>query len=77
MIKWDKRGKTVNQEGTTIIYAGIGTNITIESRKRHIPHANRQETWDYTSYFVLRDGVELVEKHSLKDAKEYAEGITI
>lgn len=48
----------------------------IESRKRHIPHANRQGTWDYTSYFVLRDGVELVEKHSLKDAKEYAGGIT-
>lgn len=75
-IKWEKVGKKVNAEGTTITYSGAGTTLTIESRKRHIPHANgREGFWDHTSYFVLMNGAELVEKHSLKDAKEYAERI--
>lgn len=73
MIQFEKAGKTVNEEGTTIIYSGIGTNITIESRKRHIPHANREGTWDHTSYFVLKDGKEIAEKWSLREAKEYAQ----
>lgn len=32
-------------------------------------------TWDHTSYFVIQNGKELVEKMSLRDAKEYAEGL--
>ena len=72
-IKWIKAGRTVSTEGTTNIYQGEGTAITIESRKRHIPHANRSGTWDHTTYFVLKDGKEIIEKYSLKDAKEYAE----
>lgn len=73
MIGWIKTGKRVSQEGTTITYSGIDTDITIESRKRHIPHANRAGTWDHTSYFVLKSGQEIVEKQSLTDAKRYAE----
>ena len=75
MIKWTKTGKEVSAEGTTITYTGEGTDLTIESRKRHIPHANRTGTWDYTSYFILNGGEVVAEKHSLKDAKEYAEGL--
>lgn len=72
-IKWIRFGKTVTAEGATIAYIGKDTPYVIESRKRHIPHANgRSGTWDHTSYFVLKDGQELIEKYSLKDAKEYA-----
>lgn len=75
-MKWIKTGKEINHEGTTITYEAKDAPITIESRKRHIPHAGgRPGTWDYTSYFVIKDGTELIEKHSLKDAKEYAEGL--
>lgn len=73
MIGWVKTGRTVNSEGTTIIYSGVGTNLTIESRKRHILHANRAGTWDHTSYFVLKDGKEIAEKWSLREAKSFAE----
>lgn len=73
MIKWVKMGTTVNSEGRTTTYEAENTSLTIESRMRHIPHANGVGTWDHTSYFVLKDGQELVEKQSLKDAKKYAE----
>lgn len=72
-MKWIKTGKTETAEGTTITYELDGnTGYSIESRKRHIPHANGLGTWDHTSYFVLKDGQELIEKFSLRDAKEYA-----
>lgn len=74
MIKWTKMGKEVSTEGTTITYEANNLPLTIESRKRHIPHANgKPGTWDYTSYFVIYCGEEVAEKHTLKDAKEYAE----
>lgn len=74
MMKWANMGKTINEEGTTITYEAADYPITIESRKRHIPHAGgRSGTWDHTSYFVLYLGEEVVEKNSLRDAKEYAE----
>ena len=63
----------MSAEGTTITYRGKGTRFTIESRKRHIPHANGDGTWDHTTYFVLEDGRELKEYWSLRDAKEAAE----
>lgn len=75
MIKWVKMGKTVSPEGTTITYEAVDHPFTIESRKRHIPHANGIGTWDHTSYFVIFLGKEVAEKYSLKDAKEYAEGL--
>ena len=68
-----KVGRKVGMEGTTTIYAAIDTRITIESRKRHIPHANGSGTWDHTSYFVLDHGEEIAEKWHLEDAKKYAE----
>lgn len=74
MLKWVKTGRRVANEGTTTTYSAPGTPYTIESRKRHIPHAGgRPGTWDHTSFFVLRNGEELKEKYSLKDAKEYAD----
>ncbi len=76
MIGWIKTGRTVNSEGTTITYSGVDTNLTIESRKRRIPHANRAGTWDHTSYFVLKDGKEVAEKWSLREAKRFAETLT-
>jgi hypothetical protein len=66
-------GRTVSSERTTIEYAGLGTSLTIESRKRKIPHANGSGFWWHTSYFVLNNGDEIKEKYSLRDAKEYAE----
>ncbi len=75
-MKWEKIETTINKDGRTIVYQATGTRITIESRKRHIPHANGVGTWEHTSYFVIADGKELVEKWSLKDAKEYAEKIS-
>jgi len=49
--------------------------LYIESRRRHIPHADGVGTWDHTTYFVIQNGTELVEKQTLRDAKEYAEGL--
>lgn len=72
-MKLIRTGKTVGPEGTTIIYEGHRTGIRIESRKRHIPHANGSGTWDYTSYFVVVDGKDLKEIYTLKAAKEWAE----
>lgn len=72
-LKWEKSGRRVSLEGTDTIYTAPGTGYTIESRKRHIPHANGEGTWDHTTYWVLKDGKEVIERYSLKDAKEYAE----
>lgn len=72
-MEWEKVGRTVSTAGTTNTYRLQGTDITVESRKRPIPHANGVGTWDYTSYFVLDDGVEIYEKQSLADAKKLAE----
>lgn len=72
-MKWIRTGKTVSSAGTTITYElADGSDIKIESRKRHIPHANRSGTWDHTSYFVIHKGTELRECHSLREAKTRA-----
>ena len=73
MMIWEKIDRTVNREGTTITYRLKGTEILVQSRKRHIPHANGIGTWDHTSYFVLDHGEEIAEKWRLEDAKKYAE----
>lgn len=74
MIEWKKTGKIVSDEGTTITYTS-GTSYTIESRKRHIPHANGIGTWDHTTYHIMRDGVEVGKQYSLSDAKYLAENM--
>lgn len=70
---WDKIGRNVNAEGTTTTYQLRGTQMIVQSRKRHIPHANGVGTWDHTSYFVLWKGHDVKEFMSLTDAKDYAE----
>lgn len=75
-MRWKKTGKIVNADGTTITYSN-GKGTTIESRKRHIPHANGVGTWDHTTYFVLEDGKEIVQKNTLKDAKEFVEASNV
>ena len=74
-MNWEKYSKTETSDGTTIIYACDDiTSLHIESRKRHIPHANgREGTWDHTSYFVVSGKKDLKELHSLRDAREWAE----
>lgn len=75
MARWIKAGKTVNAEGTTIEYQLTDTAapITIESRKRHIPHANGTGAWDHTTYHVILEGKEVRQCYSLQNAKEVAE----
>lgn len=69
---WIKINKNVNADGTTITYQHKDNPwLVIQSRKRHIPHANRSGTWDHTTYWVLINGVEEREFYSLRDAKEY------
>ena len=71
-MNWTKVSRKSDDNGLTITYWLAGTGLSIESRKRHIPHANGVGTWDHTSYVVLMDGQELAEKATLKEAKEYA-----
>ena len=75
MLKWKRVGKHVDKEGTAIIYEAQDTKypLSIESRKKHIPHANGIGTWDHTSYFVQFFERDVAEEYSLRDAKEYAE----
>ena len=72
---WEKIGRTVNREGTTITYRLQGTEILVQSRKRQIPHSNRGGFWWHTTYFVIDHGEEIAEKQSLTDAKKYAEAV--
>lgn len=75
-MMWIKTGKTVSSEGTTITYtARERKNLTIESRKRHIPHAAKGGTWDHTTYVVMIDGKDVKEIYTLRDAKAFAEGL--
>lgn len=77
-MKWEKIAVSVNSEGKTITYQAAGTNrqLLIQSRLRHIPHANGIGTWDHTTYHVICKGQE--EKRfwqRLNEAKEEAEKI--
>lgn len=75
MLKWERTGKRVSVTGETVnCYRAKGTALSIESRKRMIPHAGRGGYWAHTSYFVLdADGRELAEKQRLSDAQAFAE----
>lgn len=77
---WHVTEKVISEEGTTITYRKHGTYF-IQSRKRHIPHANGRGTWDHTFYWVCKvpdevdsDEIQDVKEcGSLKDAKAYAD----
>ena len=76
-MRWERTGSSASAEGTTITYEPPTTlswtsPVRIESRKRHIPHANGSGTWDHTTYVVLRGDETLAEKQTLKAAKDYA-----
>lgn len=77
MIELQKVEKTINHEGTTITYKGTrddGLVVYIQSRKRHIPHANRGGTWDHTEYVLIYDsGTKEKLFFTLKDAKAWAD----
>ena len=76
--KWEKIDRCENREGTTITYRLVNAPkmVIVQSRKRHIPHANRVGTWDFTSYHVIIDGNEVAKKSTLTDAKTTAEVMT-
>ena len=73
-IKLEKLSKSERMDGTTITYGVKDTPFLIQSRKRHIPHANRGGTWDHTTFVVMCRGFDVKEFQSLKDAKEWIEG---
>jgi hypothetical protein len=76
-MTWKQIDRTYTSEGTTITYRCEDPKVPlVQSRKRHIPHANRGGTWDHTSYFVVFDGKDVAEKYTLKAAMEYAEKFT-
>lgn len=73
MANWKKVGKTETENGTTITYESELPGVKIESRLRHIPHANGVGTWDHTSYFVVTKDGTAKECWTLKNAKKMAE----
>ena len=76
-MTWKKTLRSVSAEGKTITYELPGCPIRIESRKRHIPHANGSGTWSYSSFFVLRGDEVIGEKKTLEEAKRLAEWYVI
>lgn len=72
-MNWIKAGRKVTSDETVNYYQAAGARYTIESRKRAIPHANREGSWMYTSFYVLLGGEVLAEKQSLGSAKDFAE----
>lgn len=74
-FKWIKTRKVENDEGTTLTYETWLTNVKIESRKRHIPHANGSGTWDLTTYYVINSAGKEKQFYRLAEAKEFASRI--
>lgn len=72
-LKWQRVGRTLNENGTTIVYEAAGCKYAVESRKRHIPHASGSGTWDHTTYVVMYMGYDVKTFFHLADAKEWAE----
>jgi hypothetical protein len=77
-IKWTKGGKLIRQDMTINIYYYGETGYTVESRKKQIPHANgRAGTWEHTTYFVVKDGEDVKEFWTLKDAQAYVTNVVM
>ena len=78
IIKWTKGGKLIRQDMTINIYYYGETGYTVESRKKQIPHANgRAGTWEHTTYFVVKDGEDVKEFWTLKDAQAYVMNVVM
>lgn len=75
IMKWEKTDVSHHADGTHVItYRAEGCEKILQSRKRPIPHANREGSWLYTSYYLIdpQSGTEK-EYHSLRNAKLAAE----
>jgi hypothetical protein len=73
-MKWVKALRDVSANNTTAtLYRLEGTEYTVLSLKRPIPHANGVGAWMHTTFTVQRDGQQIAEKYTLKAAKAYAE----
>ena len=76
-LRWYRDRTIKNGDKVTTIYCADGCPYTIQGRTRQIPHANGVGSWKYTSFYVMTaGGHDAVEKHTLKDAKEWAEAHT-
>ena len=72
IIKWKRAGKIIRHDETVLFYEYGDTGYAVESRKKQIPHANgRSGTWEHTTFFVTKDGEEVKEFWSLRDAQAY------
>lgn len=76
-MNWKRVGKEITKEGTTITYSLEGTDLKVESRKRHIEHSGGDGTWDHTTYFAMKDGKDIKELWTLKEAKKYVEKLAM
>lgn len=75
-MNWEKIGKTVTEEGTTITYRSQDPMVTVESRKKKIPRAygsGKGGAWEHTTFVVCVSRVPVHECSTLADAKAYAE----
>lgn len=75
-MKWNKIMTSVGSIGKTITYEAEGTDrqLVVQSRLRHIPHANGVGTWDHTTYHIICRGQEAPKTYQrMTDAKEDAE----
>ncbi len=75
-MKWEKVEEMINREGKTITYKCGDPDVWVESRRRHIPHANGVGTWDHTTYAVLYKGKMVADLQRMSLAKSYAEQIS-
>lgn len=74
MIIWERIGRTVRSNGESdTIYESKDGRFRIESRKRAIPHANREGYWMHTTYWLADEDGNQKEYYSLGDAKSAAE----
>ena len=73
---WKKSGKIIRHDVTAICYECADVPYAIESRKKQIPHSNGYPgMWEHTTYFVVKDGEDVREFQTLKDAKDYVEDL--
>lgn len=57
----------------TLKVDGELSDITVSSNKYEVPHSGDNGFWNYTEYEVAEGDEVLKVRHSLKDAKEWAE----
>lgn len=78
-MTWIKISVTLKANGEKVITYVSRENprLRIESRKEQMPHANGVGFWWFTSYSVLLDGKTVKTRHTLKEAKAFAESLEV